>query len=350
MKFFDFSKHNAVPTLSSYAFNNLDLSCRIIVPYGLYDKWKTAANWRSYAAIMIQDYIPEECISLQIEADDVIGNITNTNIRCIAVINGTNWKGEQVEGVTLGFTVTSDAFPKNESTTDSVIREVSFTFLNITETITITQGPYIDNAILCKYNVTSTSSATQLLYSSFSNYSTYFSKMLIDGEEVAIAQSYKFPTTGEHEVIFKVNDDVIQIETPYRMFYNITALTEVDCSALDLSKATSTSNTAGTAYMFYGCTGLKKIILPESIAYMGYYMFDNCKAVTELTILNPVAPTLYGNTTFGTSSYYIGYTNRSAGTNKFYVPAGATGYDTGNWTSYLYSKSYCGFTKVELPE
>jgi hypothetical protein len=174
--------------------------------------------------------------------------------------------------------------------------------------------------------------------------------MLIDGEEVPIAQSYKFATTGEHEVVFKVSDDNIRIETPYRMFYNITALTEVDCSVLDLSKATSTSTNAGTAYMFYGCTGLKKIILPESIAYMGYYMFYNCKAVTELTILNPVAPTLSGNTTFGTSSYYIGYTNRSAGTNKFYVPAGATGYDESYWKSYLQSKSYCGFTKEEIAE
>ena len=349
--YYDFSSHTIVPLLTATnAFSSIPADCKIVVPVGLLEVWKNAPNWNTYVNNIIADYTPSECLSLQIEADDVVGNNTTTAVRFTAVINGTSWRGEYVEGITINGLATSEAFPKNESTTDSVTREVSFTYFGVTATTTITQGPYVDYEISCKYNVTSTSSATQLLYSSFSKYSTYFSKMLIDGEEVPVAQKYTFATTGEHEVVFKVSDDNTQIETPYRMFYNITALTEVDCSMLDLSKATSVLTNEGTAYMFYGCTGLKKIVLPESIAYMGYYMFYNCKAVTELTILNPVAPTLYGNATFGNTNYYIGYTNRSAGTNKFYVPAGATGYDESYWTSRLQNKSYCGFTKEEIAE
>lgn len=348
MAIYDFCSHLTIPSLSSGAFNGIPSDCKIIVPNELYGDWVDAPNWDSIVQNITPFVTPQECLSLAIQADDVIGNKTTTKIKCTAVINGVNLKGEQVENVVFNFT-DSITFPKNESTTDSITREISYTFLGVTATTTITQMPYIDNSIVCNYSVTSTSSTTQLLYSSYSNYSTYFSSMLIDGEEVSIAQKYKFSTTGKHEVIFKAIDGV-DIVTLYRIFYNITALIEVDCSALNLSKATSASTSSGTAQMFYGCTNLKKIILPETLAYMGSNMFYNCNAVTELTILNPTAPTLYGNNTFGLSSYYIGYTNRSAGTNKFYVPAGATGYDTSYWTSYLQNKSYCGFTKEEIAE
>lgn len=99
--------------------------------------------------------------------------------------------------------------------------------------------------------------------------------------------------------------------------------------------------------MFYGCTALKTIILPDTINYLGYEMFRNCVKVTSLTIKASTAPTAYGYRTWGYSSYYLGYSNRSNGTNKFYVPIGSTGYD-GSAYSYLYNTSYCGFTREEV--
>ena len=44
------------------------------------------------------------------------------------------------------------------------------------------------------------------------------------------------------------------------------------------------------------------------------------------------------------STIYTGRTSYSVGTNKLYAPAGATGYDTGNWASVLLDSIKCGFT------
>lgn len=352
LEYIRFSDYTSVVGLASVnALEGISSSCKIYVPSNLVAQWKEATNWVSYANMIVPDINITECTSLSITAEDVSGNAKSVKIQITAIVNGYDViSGVYKEGVTVNDYVFME-IPKNPSTTDSIERELKVEYYGMTATTTITQTPYIDYKIVCKYNVTSTTSATQLIYSSFSDYSTYFSYMLIDGEEVPIATSYTFATTGEHEVVFKVYDDMPQITKPYMMFYNITALTEADCSTLDLSKATATSTSAGTAYMFYGCTNLNKIILPETISYMGYYMFYKCTKVTNLTVLNPTAPELYSANTFGSSSYNIGYSNKSYGKNKLYVPAGATGYDDDNWgSSYLQNKSYCGFTKVELTE
>lgn len=50
MKFYDFSNCTAVPTLANTdAFINMANDCEIRVPAALLDKWKTAANWSTYA-------------------------------------------------------------------------------------------------------------------------------------------------------------------------------------------------------------------------------------------------------------------------------------------------------------
>lgn len=348
MGIYDFSQLEAVPTLANVnAFLNIQPDCRIIVPYQLYEEWKTASNWSHFASHIEMNYTPTECISLEITADDVLhGNLNTSKVHWTAVTNGVLRDGTMAENVTLSGTVEVNV--GYNRTADAIEKEVSYTYLGMTATAVISQGAYLENCLVCKFRATTETSATTLMYSSFSNYSTYFSSMIVDGEEKAIARTYTFPTRGEHIVVFKVKEGA-SITTPYRMFYNCTALTYADCTEMDLKAATSTGTSAGTAQMFYGCTNLKTIIFGEPY-FFGYYMFYNCPNVETLIIKDATAPSLYGSSTWGGSSSYIGYSKRNAGTNKLYVPTGATGYDAGSWTSTLRSATYCGFTKVESDE
>ena len=53
VKYYDFARHTAVPTLSNNnAFRSISADCEIRVPVALVDEWKAATNWATYA-----DYI-----------------------------------------------------------------------------------------------------------------------------------------------------------------------------------------------------------------------------------------------------------------------------------------------------
>lgn len=350
LAFLDFSKQASVPALSNInALNNVASDCQIIVPYQLYDAWIVASNWTSYSDKIVRNVTATECLSLSITASDVrFGNIDEATVTWTAVVNGVLLDGSRVEGITINGKEMVH-IGKNK-TAESVAKEIAYEYLGVTATATITQGAYLDNAVVCKYAPTTTTSTTNLMSSSFSNFSTYIGDtMFVDGEEVARAASYKFSSLGEHTVVFKVADGA-SITNLYRMFYNTCGLmTEADLSALDMSGVTSTSSSGGTAYMFYGCASLRKITLPSTVAYLGYYMFYGCKKVTSLTIEALTAPNTYGSSTWGESSSYIGYTNRDLGINKFYVPAGATDYTAARF-GLLYNVAYCGFTLEYLDE
>ena len=52
--FYDFSTHTAVPTLSATnAFTGIPADCEIRVPAALYDEWKAATNWTTYASQIV---------------------------------------------------------------------------------------------------------------------------------------------------------------------------------------------------------------------------------------------------------------------------------------------------------
>lgn len=54
MKFYDFTSHTTVPTLSSTtAFANIPTDCEIRVPAALYDEWIAATNWSTYASQIV---------------------------------------------------------------------------------------------------------------------------------------------------------------------------------------------------------------------------------------------------------------------------------------------------------
>ena len=50
VRYYDFTRHTAVPTLSNTnAFNGIVADCEICVPAALVDAWKAATNWSTYA-------------------------------------------------------------------------------------------------------------------------------------------------------------------------------------------------------------------------------------------------------------------------------------------------------------
>ena len=54
MRYYDFSVCTAIPTLSSKnAFNDISSDCQMLIPSALYNNWKTATNWATYASKMV---------------------------------------------------------------------------------------------------------------------------------------------------------------------------------------------------------------------------------------------------------------------------------------------------------
>lgn len=139
-----FSHFNAIPSIyntSHYAIPNNCTS--IYVPSALYDDWKT--RWgTTYASRIIRDFTPTDCIELSITADDVGGRAKSTTVHYVATCNGTRISsGEAVVDVIKGTSASSE-FPQNTSYTDTVTREISFTYLGVTAVTTITQGVWVD--------------------------------------------------------------------------------------------------------------------------------------------------------------------------------------------------------------
>lgn len=173
-----------VPSCGSYAFSSVASNCKIYVPVGCVDAYKS--QWSSYSSYITEaPYTPTECVSLTITADDVDARATSTTIYYTAVTNGTSiFGGDMVYGVTLTGTVTSDEFPQNLSQTETVQREVSYTYLGHTATTTITQGIYVPAYYTVNLNSqwresTSVSNPDSSLYDgvyeSYSNYNVHSS-------------------------------------------------------------------------------------------------------------------------------------------------------------------------------
>ena len=54
MRYYDFSACTAIPTLpNKNAFNNIPTDCQMLIPSALYNDWKKATNWVSYASYMV---------------------------------------------------------------------------------------------------------------------------------------------------------------------------------------------------------------------------------------------------------------------------------------------------------
>ena len=54
MRYYDFSACTAIPALSNTdAFSNIPSDCQMLIPSALYNNWKSATNWATYASKMV---------------------------------------------------------------------------------------------------------------------------------------------------------------------------------------------------------------------------------------------------------------------------------------------------------
>ena len=125
--------------------------------------------------------------------------------------------------------------------------------------------------------------------------------------------------------------------------------------------------------MFKGCTGLTSIKIPKNITTIPEAFIRDCSSLTSIefsenitlidrlsligcsslssiSISRAVAPKLGNSEVFGDGPNgrfprdYTGRNTYDQGINILYVPAGATGYDTGQWLDPLQDETKCGFT------
>ena len=186
-----------------------------------------------------------------------------------------------------------------------------------------------NNYLKLKYNVTSTSEATQLIAESRL---TDLEEIIIDGNSISPEKEYTFATAGEHDVWFKFTDEAINYNgsgsayvSGFDSNQNIIEIIEIPTDLLQLTNgafggcgiikanlytpngklqnisngAFSNSislkqiifpntvlNIAGSA--FYGCNALTELNLPNSLKTIGLDAFCNCTVLNELIIPNSV--------------------------------------------------------------
>ena len=105
------------------------------------------------------------------------------------------------------------------------------------------------------------------------------------------------------------------------------------------------SVTSIMSHAFYICSRLTSVTIGSSVTSIGEFVFHGCSSLSSITCLATTAPVVYSST-FG-SGGYAGNNTHDQGVNKLYIPAGATGYDTGAWLDPLQNAEKCGFT-IEL--
>lgn len=104
-----------------------------------------------------------------------------------------------------------------------------------------------------------------------------------------------------------------------------------------------------STYAFANCLYLTAVTLPSTLTNLNNYTFYYCARLATITSNRSTAPTVSAATFGNNTTYYTGRNSYSAGTNRLYVPAGATGYTSSYWSSVLLDSTKCGFTLEEQP-
>ena len=195
-----------------------------------------------------------------------------------------------------------------------------------------TGGTETQYDITSTFNVTSTTSQTQLCHSSAIS---YFTEMYVDGVQIDVSSGYTFNTTGEHTVNYMLADKTTigdnalfgcfnlksvtigsGVETlNYRSFFNCYNLTSVTIG--------SGVKTIGND-VFWNCLSLTSIDIPSNVETIGSSALGSCTSLTSVTI--PSSVTSIGNDAFVNSLIHTdNFINNSSATG---YPWGAIIYDT----------------------
>jgi hypothetical protein len=119
-----------------------------------------------------------KCKTLTISAEDVSGRYTTTNVSWVAICDAIDEDGNTVEVRKTGTSI-SEPFPQNTSTTETITRTISFTYMGVTASTTFVHGIYIANEYTVNLNnqwrlssniSNPNSSLYDGVYESYSNY------------------------------------------------------------------------------------------------------------------------------------------------------------------------------------
>ena len=133
------------------------------------------------------------------------------------------------------------------------------------------------SSFIAVYDVTSTSSATQLFGNNFNV--SQIDRMYIDDVKVTPTKTYTFSATGQH----KVKCEVCGIDNCAYMFHNCLQLISLDLSNFD------TSNVTNMSWMFYSCRNLTSLDVTNfdtSKVTTMVSMFNYCDNLTSLDLSN----------------------------------------------------------------
>lgn len=238
-------------------------------------------------------------VSYNIAAGFSLSN--NTNL----VNNGASYTSiitepaEAIMGVVItmgGTDITSSSLTGDNINITSVTGDIIIT-------ITDNAAVYVDY-VKAVYNVSSTTAATQLLYSTYA-VSTYITNMVIDGVSVTPAVAHTFSTTGMHTVYMKMAEN----KTHSNMFK--------DC--VDLYSCILPAVTAAlSGYLFSGCTKLHDVYIRTNFnVQISTYVLYNCPALAIVKL---------GPTITGFAQYNFNSTCISLAQIYIYRPSGVFSY------------------------
>ena len=129
-------------------------------------------------------------------------------------------------------------------------------------------NPFVETRVVAKFNVTSTSSPTQLC---FNDAVRQFSAIEIDDVvQPSVVSAYTFSTTGEHTVKYTLTDPT---SIGGNVFQNCSSLTSIEIP----NNVTSIGD-----YAFSYCSGLTSIEIPDSVTTIGNGVFRYCYSLSSI--------------------------------------------------------------------